>query len=64
MKFVRYMQPFFLMIYFYNSTLDPRLEYAFKKKVFWCIEQPSSSLLPFYKPLEAEAIKIFWKSNV
>lgn len=30
-----------------------RLEYLRKKDVMWIIEQPSSSLLPFYKPMEA-----------
>lgn len=29
-----------------------RLEYVKTKKVAWCIEQPSSSLLPYYKPFE------------
>lgn len=33
-----------------------RLEYLRKKDVMWVIEQPSSSLLPFYKPMEA----IWW----
>lgn len=32
--------------------LQLRLEYLRKKKVTWIIEQPSSSLLPLYKPLQ------------
>lgn len=30
-----------------------RLEYLQKKDVQWCIEQPTSSLLPLYKPFKA-----------
>ena len=30
----------------------PRLEYIHRKKAFWAIEQPASSLLPLYAPLE------------
>ena len=38
----------------YNLCLSsPRLEYAKKKGVFWIIEQPGSSLLPYYRPLQA-----------
>ena len=31
----------------------PRIEYARKKDGFWTIEQPQSSLLPYYRPFEA-----------
>ena len=30
-----------------------RMEYAHTKGIEWCIEQPSSSLLPLYRPFEA-----------
>ena len=35
-----------------HSTVGLRLEYLFRKGLTWTIEQPSSSLLPLYKPLE------------
>ena len=35
------------------TTATLRLEYCRKKGISWIIEQPSSSLLPLYKPLEA-----------
>lgn len=33
-----------------------RFEYARSKRAYWCVEQPASSLLPFYKPFEAQII--------
>lgn len=42
---------FFLVSHPTTATL--RLEYCRKKGISWIIEQPSSSLLPLYKPLEA-----------
>lgn len=36
----------------FPSWIHPRLEYVKKKKVYWCLEQPASSLLPLYGPLE------------
>ena len=57
----------FLLPYFchcrictFLSSLDVghlRLEYLRAKGVHWCIEQPSSSLLPLYGPLEERVIK-------
>lgn len=34
-------------------NFELRLEYCRKKGIHWMIEQPASSLLPLYKPLEA-----------
>lgn len=33
--------------------MHPRIEYCRQKGIHWIVEQPSSSLLPFYKPFEA-----------
>lgn len=33
-----------------------RLEYLRKKRVFFVIEQPSTSLMPMYRPLEAHVL--------
>ena len=38
------------------QALGPRLEYIHRKGAFYTIEQPRSSLLPCYKPLEAGVI--------
>ncbi len=40
-----------------SAECPPRLEYCRSKNIFWCIEQPSSSLLPMYKPLEARGFQ-------
>lgn len=41
---------------FGDSYLWLRLEYCRKKGIFWIIEQPASSLLPLYKPLEVSFV--------
>ena len=35
------------------AGMQLRLEYLRKKNVTWAVEQPSSSLLPLYKPIKA-----------
>lgn len=41
-----------------SLSLYIRLEYIRAKRAFWTIEQPSSSLLPYYKPMEARVILV------
>lgn len=35
-----------------DCNMHPRIEYCRRKGSHWIVEQPSSSLLPFYKPFE------------
>jgi len=44
------------------------MEHTRKKGAYWCLEQPASSLLPFYKPLEVGFLsklpfKTVWQSQ-
>lgn len=41
-----------------------RIEYCHRKGIHWCVEQPSSSLLRFYKPFEAGPKPFQVKRNV